>query len=104
MTGAPPLLKDGDLRRLPWSAYDGLRITLRQSKGKGEVSIRCTAALKRLLDSMPKRGPLILTTASGRAWTKRYFAECWQEATQAAGITGLHFHDLRGTAVTMLAE
>jgi integrase len=27
-----------------------------------------------------------------------------QEASEAAGITDLHFHDLRGTAVTMLAE
>lgn len=98
--------RQGDLRRLPWSAYDGHRLTLRQGKGGTEVSVKCTAALKRLLDSMTqaKRGPLILTTATGRAWTKRYFAECWQEASDAAGIMDLHFHDLRGTAITMLAE
>jgi integrase len=98
--------RQGDLRRLPWSAYDGERITLRQNKTKVEVSIRCTAALKRMLDGMAleKKGPLILTTPTGRAWQKRYFAECWQEASEAAGITDLHFHDLRGTAVTMLAE
>ncbi len=96
--------RQGDLRRLPWSAYDGERLTLKQSKGGAEVSVKCTAALKRLLDRMEKRGPLILTTASGRAWSKRYFAECWQEASEAAGIADLHFHDLRGTAVTMLAE
>jgi integrase len=98
--------RQGDLRRLAWSAYDGHRLTLRQGKGGAEVSIKCTAALKRLLDAMAesKRGPLILTTSTGRAWTKRYFAECWQEATEVAGIRDLHFHDLRGTAVTMLAE
>jgi integrase len=98
--------RQGDLRRLPWSAYDGQRITLRQSKGKKVVSIRCTKALRAMLDRMAedKRGLLILTTPTGRAWTKRYFNEHWTEAATAAGVTDLHFHDLRGTAITMLAE
>ena len=98
--------RQGDLRRLPWSAYDGTRITLKQSKGGRIVSVRCTAALRTMLDRMvtEKRGLLILTTSTGRAWTKRYFNEHWNEAAKAAGITDLHFHDLRGTAVTMLAE
>ena len=51
-----------------------------------------------------RRSLLILTTPTGRAWTKRYFNEHWFEAEKAAGITDLHFHDLRGTAITMLAE
>jgi integrase len=80
----------------------------RQGKGGGkvEVSIRCTKALKLMLDGMSrsKCAPLIVTTKTGRAFTKRYFAEQWQEAAEAAGIVDLHFHDLRGTAVTMLAE
>lgn len=96
--------RQGDLRKLPWSAYDGTRITLKQGKGKVEVSIKCTKALKQMLDGMTKRGPLVLTTATGRAWKKRYFGECWQDASEKAKITDLHFHDLRGTAVTMLAE
>ncbi|HET7191391.1 MAG TPA: integrase, partial [Pseudolabrys sp.] len=28
----------------------------------------------------------------------------WADAMAEAAISGLHFHDLRGTAVTMLAE
>ncbi len=96
--------RQGDLLRLPWSAYDGKRIVLKQSKGGRLVSIRCTLALRVLLDGMEKRGPLILMTASGRAWKKRYFNERWTEVVKKAGITDLHFHDLRGTAVTMLAE
>lgn len=96
--------RQGDLLRLPWSAYDGTRITLKQGKTGVAVSVRCTEALKRMLDAMPKRGPLILTTGTGRAWKKRYFAHCWQVASEAAGVVGLHFHDVRGTAVTMLAE
>jgi integrase len=98
--------RQGDLRRLPWTGYDGARITLKQSKGGRIVSVRCTAALRELLDRMAKekKGLLILTTHTGSAWTKRYFNEHWSEAAKQAGITDLHFHDLRGTAVTMLAE
>lgn len=96
--------RQGDLRRLTWSGYDGERITLRQSKGKKVVSIKCTNALKTMLDCMEKQGVVIMTTPKGRPWTKRYFNEHWHETSTAAGIIDLHFHDLRGTAVTMLAE
>jgi integrase len=96
--------RQGDLRRLPWSGYDGNRITLKQRKGGRSVSIRCTAALRTMLDALPRRGVLILTTPTGRAWSKRYFNQHWTEAAGAAGIADLHFHDLRGTAITMLAE
>jgi integrase len=96
--------RQGDLRRLPWTAYDGTRITLKQSKSGRIVSVRCTAALRTMLDHMDRKGLLILTTPIGRAWTKRYFNQHWNAAAKTAGITDLHFHDLRGTAVTMLAE
>jgi len=98
--------RQGDLRRLLWTAYDGTRITLKQSKSGRIVSVKCTAALREMLDRMgqEKKGVLILITPTGRAWTKRYFNEHWNEATKQAGITDLHFHDLRGTAITMLAE
>lgn len=96
--------RQGDLLRLPWSAYDGQRILLTQSKGGATVDIKCTAALRTLLDAMPKRGPLILMTASGRAWKKRYFNDCWTDVAGNAEIEDRHFHDLRGTAITMLAE
>jgi integrase len=46
----------------------------------------------------------MLTTKTGLAFQKRYFAEQWTEACKAAGVTGLHFHDIRGTTITMLAE
>ncbi|MBR1277457.1 tyrosine-type recombinase/integrase [Bradyrhizobium sp. AUGA SZCCT0283] len=102
--------RQGDILRLPWSAYDGTALTLRQGKAarKGhrapETTVRCTAALRRLLDTLPRISPLIMTTKTGRAFKKRYFGRLWEEATKAAGLTELHFHDLRGTAITMLSE
>jgi integrase len=46
----------------------------------------------------------MLMTKTGRAFKKSYFAEQWENAASAAGIADLHFHDLRGAAVTLLSE
>jgi len=64
---------------------------------------------------MVRISPLILTTKTGRSLKKRYFARLWNEAKTKAGLQSvtlhgsdepleLHFHDLRGTAVTLLSE
>jgi integrase len=95
--------RQGDLLRLPWSAYDGSTIRLRQSKTGARVIIPVGAPLKAALDATPKRGPIILTSANGRPWTESGFRMAWWQARAAAGIAGLTFNDLRGTAVTRLA-
>lgn len=95
--------RQGDLLRLPWSAYTGTHILLRQSKGGRRVKIRVGAPLKIALDTTTKRGPIILTTIDGTPWTADGFRSSWAKATKKAGVTGVTFHDLRGTAVTRLA-
>ena len=57
-----------------------------------------------MLDELPRRSPIILTTKTGKPFKKRYFASQWSSATNAAEIEDLHFNDLRGTAVTLLSE
>ncbi|MCP8884505.1 tyrosine-type recombinase/integrase [Devosia sp. XJ19-1] len=96
--------RQGDLLKLAWTNYDGQRISLRQNKGTRRVYVACTPTLKRMLDGINRSAAVILTTKTSLPWTKRYFSEHWKAACQAAGIADLHFHDLRGTAVTMLAE
>lgn len=101
--------RQADIRKLAWSQYDGTTITLRQGKTGAHVRVPCTAALKATLDGLPKRGALILLTKTNKAFQKRYFAERWDIAkTEAAktqpDISDLHFHDIRGTTVTMLFE
>ncbi|MCR5857964.1 tyrosine-type recombinase/integrase [Mesorhizobium sp. J428] len=90
--------RQGDLRRLTWSNYDGELISLRQGKGQRRVEIPCTTALRRMLDAVPRASTMILSTKSGLPWTARYFNAQWEAATKKAGIDNLHFHDLRGTA------
>jgi integrase len=100
--------RQGDIRKLAWSTYDGTSISLRQGKANrlGKTArvtrVPCTKALRITLDSAPRRAAVILTTKTGRAYQKRYFADQWEETCKAAGITDLHFHDIRGTTVTML--
>ena len=112
----------GDLLRLKWSEYDGERISLRQSKGDVLVTIACTKALKKMLDEAPRTSTFILTRADGKPWITNnddkalwkawharmedagFYAKPMKEMTKKEKQACLHIHDLRGTAVTLLAE
>jgi len=91
------------LLRLPWSSYDGTRIRLRQSKTGARVSIPVGKPLRDALDATPRVCPVILVNSEGQPWTSDGFRASWRKAQAKAGIDGLTFHDLRGTAITRLA-
>jgi integrase len=95
--------RQGDLLRLPWSGYDGTHIRLRQGKTGKRVEIRVGAPLKAALDATPKRSTIILTNSDGKPWTSDGFRASWGKACRLAGVVGVKFNDLRGTAVTRLA-
>ncbi len=96
--------RQGDLLRLPWSAYDGSHLRLQQSKTGRRIVLPAGAPLKALLARTERRGPMILTTSrSERPWTSDGFRSSWSKACVKAGIVGLTFHDLRGSAVVRLA-
>ena len=95
--------RQGDLLRLPWSAYDGKCIRLTQSKTGRRLTVPVGEPLKILLERTSRRCPLILTTTRGKTWTSDGFRTSWAKACRKAGISGLTFHDLRGSAVVRLA-
>lgn len=56
-------------------------------------------------ETAPQGSIVILSTKTGRAFQKRYFARQWDKVFSDAKLTAdLHFHDIRGTTVTLLAE
>jgi integrase len=96
--------RQGDLLRLPWSAYDGKYIRLRQSKTARYVTIPVSERLKPILDGADRVSTQVLTNSSGRPWTSDGFRTSWAKTCFKAGLAdGLHFHDLRGSAVVRLA-
>jgi integrase len=95
--------RQGDLLRLPWSAYDGTHIKLRQGKTGARVVIPVGAPLRAALDAIAKRSTIILTNSDGAPWTADGFRASWGKACAKAGVVGVTFNDLRGTAVTRLA-
>ena len=97
--------RQGDLLRLPWTAYDGQFIRLKQSKGGRRVKIPVGGELKAALDdaAKAKTAVTVLTTTNGTSWTSDGFRSSWGKIVEKAKVTGLTFHDLRGTAVTRFA-
>ena len=124
LTHAPPHLhlplllalwtgqRQGDLLRLTWSAYDGTHIRLRQSKSMRRgarrvvhVNVPIGAPLKLALNeaARTKQSPIILLNSEGQPSTQGGFRASWGKASAKAGLEGVTFNDLRGTAVTRLA-
>jgi integrase len=102
--------RQGDLLKLSWKNYDGTYIRLRQTKAKGgkgrRVTIPVGAPLKLALDAAlrEKRSAVtMLTNSRGLPWTEDGFRTSWGKAFDKTNLGDLHFHDLRGTAVTRLA-
>jgi integrase len=96
--------RQADLLAVAWTNYDGQFVRLRQAKTGRRVTIKVHAKLKAILDGLPRKSLTILTNGRGRPWAGNGFRKAWGAATRKAGIQDLTFHDLRGTAVTRLAE
>ena len=102
--------REGDLLRLSWSAYDGKSIRLRprktspQAPARRAVTIPVGAPLQAVLDAAPRpSSPIILLSSEGKPWTEAGFRASFNKARDRAGVVGLTFNDMRGTAVTRLA-
>jgi integrase len=104
--------RQGTLIGIAWSQYDGTHIRLqpnkqRRGKKKKRIAIPVGAPLKSALDACrPDNAEgAILRNTFGEPWTSDGFRASWGKAFDKAklGDADLHFHDLRGTAVTRLA-
>ena len=95
--------RQGDVLRVTWAAYDGANIRFKQGKTGTRVIVPVGAPLKAILDATQRRAPQIVTNEDGHPFTSSGFRASFRATQARAGIEGLTFHDLRGTAVTRLA-
>lgn len=95
--------RQGDLLRLTWGAFDGDAIKLKQGKTGARVTVPLAAPLRATLDRASRSGKTVLLNSRGKSWTKAGFQTSWRKTCEKAGIKGLTYHDLRGTAVTRMA-
>ena len=95
--------RQGDLLRLVWQAYDGQTIRLVQGKGDVPVALPVGRPLREALDATRRRNLRVLVNQDGDPWTPDGFRVMWRKTCIKAGVKGVTFHDLRGTAVTRLA-
>jgi integrase len=105
--------READLIRLRWDTFKGdyILVTNRKSGRENKFPARTTPALRETLESyrrsltrLPRHDETILTTTLGKPWKDSHFSTKFSAAKNRAGLTDLHFHDLRGTAVTVLSE
>lgn len=97
-------MRAGAIRKFAWTRYDGTKVQIYSTKNKKWLWIPATRELKAHLDSLERKGPLVMLTPTGKAYQKRYFNEHFREDAEKVGAGDLNFHDMRGTAATLLAE
>lgn len=100
--------RQGDILRLPWSAYDGTRVTIKQSKTGNVVKVKVLPELKAKLDiaMVSKRSPLmVVSEATGRPYQKLQFNRLFRAALEKVpSAAEKQFRDLRRSASVRLAE
>lgn len=94
----------GDLCALPWSAVGTHDIQTVRGKSRHKTAQRAIIPIlpeaRKVLDSLPRHGPIVLTNTRGRPWTPDGYSAVFRRAKEKAGIEGKRFKDLRGTACT----
>jgi integrase len=105
--------REGDLIRLSWDDFKGdvMMVTNRKSGKTSRFPAMATEALRTALETyrrsrprVPHRDEPILATPTGLRWRDENFRSKFSKIKNEAGLHQLHFHDLRGTAITVLAE
>lgn len=93
--------RQGDILTMPTLAYDDGMLWITQGKTGARVRIRPTDDLLPILDEAKRKSrQRILVNSFGQNWTSSGFRASWGKELSRLGITGVTFHDLRGTGIT----
>src|SRR5262249_4000376 len=69
--------RQGDLLVQRGSSYEGIWIKLRKKKPGRAVKVPVTRCLRAVLDSTPRKSPIVLTNSYGRPWQQNAFRKAW---------------------------
>lgn len=97
-------LRVSDLIRVSWShvGEHAIIMTTGKSGQRKEAIVPLYDELRAVLQRIPRRSPVILTSSTKKPWAKDGLSSSFAAAKRKAWPKGddLHFHDLRGTAAT----
>ena len=106
--------READLIRLTWGDYNGetILVTNRKSGRTNKFPAQVTPGLAKALDAYKaslqsppaSERTILMQPRAGTPWADKQFSNQFSKAKNKAGLAHLHFHDLRGTAVTVLAQ
>jgi integrase len=99
----------GDVLSLPWSIYDGQSLEImganRQRKTGAELSIPVHPELRQALEPIRAKAGPICTRPDGQAWKVHHFNHVFTATRRRLALPeDLHFHGLRHSAVSRLAD
>lgn len=93
--------RQSDILTMPTIAFDGGRLWITQGKTGARVRVRpATEILQTLNDAKEKGRQRVLVNSFGDNWTSSGFRASWRKEMARLHITGVTFHDLRGTGIT----
>lgn len=97
------LQRQADCLTMPKIAWDGEQAWIRQGKGGARVRITPAAQLRPILEAAAGAyHPTVLVNSRGERWTSTGFRASWRKEMARLKITGVTFHDIRGTGISWL--
>lgn len=99
-------MRISDLVAVKWSDFDGNWLVVKTSKTGAIVHlpVYMLAPLRETIDGLSRCCDHMLSTEHAHPWSVINLSKRFQRCYAAAGLSGLHWHDLRGTAATELAN
>lgn len=95
----------GDVLAMMHAHVDAGGLTVaHQEKTGARVVIPLHSRLGAHLAALPRTALFLVPSPTGKKWGKRNFTRAWRTVLDGAGLPHLHFHGLRHTAASALAE
>jgi integrase len=93
--------RQADILTMPTLAYDDGRLWITQAKTGARVRVApADEILPILADAKEKKRQRVLVNSFGQNWTSSGFRASFRTEMKRLDISGVRFHDLRGTGIT----